>query len=278
MQNNIRRGYLHENYRLFHSSDRRDMDFQSHNHDFHKIVLCLDGRVTYIMEGSTYFLSPWDVLIIPQHQIHRSIMSSEQNYERIILWINDSFLRGFDDAALTDVFEKHRGLFRPLQHHRGMLIDKLLHVEQYQKAAPEARSLLADTYLLQFLLELGNLLENAAVENASFVHTDPKFTRMLAFINQNLGEDLSIERISREFFMSKSYLMHRFREMAGCSVHQYVQQKRLVQAAKRIREGEAVISAAMKCGFNDYSAFLKAFRKMYGFAPGQLKKSGGQEE
>ena len=69
-----KRGYLHEKYRLFHSSDRRDVDFETHSHDFHKIVLCLNGRVTYIVEGVTYFLRPGDVLIIPEHQIHRSIL------------------------------------------------------------------------------------------------------------------------------------------------------------------------------------------------------------
>ena len=88
-----RRGYLHEAYRLFHSTDRMDMDFQSHSHDFHKIVLCLEGHVTYIMEGTTYSLRPWDILIIPEHQIHRSILHAAQAYERIILWIQDSFLR-----------------------------------------------------------------------------------------------------------------------------------------------------------------------------------------
>ena len=74
------RGYLNEDYRLFHSTDRRDVDFQTHSHDFHKAVLCLTGSVTYIVEGVTYDLSPWDILLIPEHQIHRSILRSTEVY------------------------------------------------------------------------------------------------------------------------------------------------------------------------------------------------------
>ena len=52
----VNRGYLMENYRLFHSTDRRDADFLSHSHDFHKVVFSLSGKVTYTMEGTIYEL------------------------------------------------------------------------------------------------------------------------------------------------------------------------------------------------------------------------------
>ena len=78
MQSVSTRGYLREEYRLFHSTDQRDLDFEAHNHDFHKVVLCLAGRVTYVMEGTTYYLRPWDILLIPEHQIHQSSFSSEE--------------------------------------------------------------------------------------------------------------------------------------------------------------------------------------------------------
>lgn len=271
------RGYLHQPYRLFHSTDRKDMDFQSHSHDFHKIVLCLSGRVTYIMEGNTYFLTPWDLLIIPEHQIHRSIMHASETYERIILWINDSFLRGYAEPALHYAFEwpteQHQGLFRPEAKHRSALLEKLLSVERNQNASFPGHGLLADTYLVQFLMELQRLLrtDHAAPDDAA-VRSDPKFNRILDFINHNLTDDLSIDRLSREFFISASYLMHEFKRHAGCTVHQYVQQKRLTEAATLIREGETIAAASQRAGFSDYTAFLKAFRKQYGCAPSALRE------
>ena len=260
MQSVGTRGYLNEEFRLFHSVDQRDLDFEAHNHDFHKIVLCLSGHVTYVMEGSTYFLRPWDLLLIPEHQIHQSSFRSDEVYERIILWINDRFLQRFNEPALLDVFEwPHRrrtGLFRPEAPRRAALSDKLREVERCQSASFAGHTLLADTYLIQFLMELRNQLGDAPDTAASSVRSDPRFNRMLEFINQNLAGDLSVDRLAREFFLSSSYLMHAFKRHTGCTLHQYVLQKRLIQAAAAIREGEPVVASALAAGCSDYTTFL----------------------
>ena len=271
-----KRGYLNENYRLFHSTDRRDADFETHSHDFHKIVLCLNGRVTYIVEGITYFLRPWDLLIIPQQQIHRSIMHSTETYERMVLWIKDEYLRSFGECALTDVFlwplQQRCGLFRPDARSRSLLIDRLKALKESWNADYSGHSLMADTYLLQFLLELGQRLQSASRADESAVRADPQMTKLLTFINENLSEDLSIERLAGAFFLSPSRLMHRFREHAGCTVHQYVMQKRLTLSAGLISQGESVTHAAQQAGFSDYSSFLRAFRRQYGCLPSEMKK------
>ena len=58
--------------------------------------------------------------------------------------------------------------------------------------------------------------------------------------------------------------MHRFKAAYGCTVHQYIQQKRLQTAAEMIRQGVPVLKAAEEAGFGDYSVFLRAFRAAYG--------------
>ena len=277
MQAVVSRGYLHEEYRLFHSSDRRDMDFEAHCHDFHKIVLCLKGQVTYIMEGNTYYLRSWDILLIPIHQIHRSILrSGEEPYERMILWINDSFLQRFGEEALADVFRwpyrAKSGLFRPDAGSRAALLEKLQGAERSQNSALSGHRLLADTYILQFLLELGALLpgeERSA--DAGTVASDPRMRSMLEYINANLEKDLSVDVLSRMFYISPSYLMHAFKRHMGCTLHRYVSQKRLVSASERIRRGEGVLEAASRSGFSEYTTFLKAFRRQYGCAPGEIR-------
>lgn len=271
-----KRGYLNENYRLFHSTDRRDMDFETHSHDFHKIVLCLTGRVTYIVEGVTCFLRPWDLLIIPQHQIHRSIMHSTETYERMVLWIKDEYIAHFQQQALKEVFawpDGHSyGLFRPDASGCKVLKDRLSAVEKNWHASFDGHELMAETYLLQFLLELGQLLKNGSSVPESSIRTDPQMQQVLSYINGHLSENLSIDTLAGAFFLSPSRLMHRFKEHAGCTVHQYVLQKRLTQAASLIELGQSVTHAAQQAGFSDYSAFLRAFRRQYGCLPSEIRK------
>lgn len=270
-----RRGYLNEPYRLFHSSDQRDLDFEAHSHDFHKLVFCLSGKVSYVMEGLTYSLGTGDLLRIPQHQIHQSRLYSNAVYERYILWINDSFLCSFHEPALTDLFVQAdpsgRELYHPTAAQRREMIDKLRQVELFFQADQPGHQLMADTYLLQFLLELSAQLRHSSPAPDKAVAADPRFSSILSYINQHLQEDLSIERLSGMFYLSPSYLMHTFRKRTGCTVHQYIQQKRLMYAADLIRQGEGITQAAQCSGFSDYTAFLRAFRKMYGCAPSEIR-------
>mgnify|MGYP000036730485 CR=1 FL=1 len=273
MNESISRGYLHEPYRLFHSTDKRDMDFEAHSHDFHKMVFCLNGHVTYIMEGNSYELQPWDILLIPEHQIHRSIMHAHTEYERIILWVNDSFLRSFSEEALRMPFDGNRGglLYRPKVHKRAQLMEKLKEAERCEKAAFPGHRLMQDTYLLQFLLELSAQLSADGETPKNAVRTDPKIQEILGYINGNLREDMTVDQLAKRFFISTSHLMHTFKMHTGCSIHQYIRQKRLNFAWERIRSGEGILNAAAQAGFNDYSAFLKAFRSQYGCSPREIK-------
>ena len=100
------RGYLKGDYRLFHIYDKRAMDFGSHAHDFHKVILCLEGSVTYIIEGRSYVLRPWDILLVPKNKIHHSKTDALCAYERVVLFLSSDFLDRCDggEKALSRCF------------------------------------------------------------------------------------------------------------------------------------------------------------------------------
>ena len=87
-----RRGYLHENFRLFHLKDSRAEKMEYHYHEFDKIILLLSGRVTYVVEGVSYFLRPWDILLVQHNMIHVPRIDPSEPYERIVLWLNADYL------------------------------------------------------------------------------------------------------------------------------------------------------------------------------------------
>ena len=62
-----RRGVLRENFRVFRLRDNRSPQIDYHYHEFDKIVVFLSGAASYIVEGRTYRLQPWDVLFPSRH-------------------------------------------------------------------------------------------------------------------------------------------------------------------------------------------------------------------
>ena len=44
------------------------------------------------------------------------------------------------------------------------------------------------------------------------------------YIEEHLNEDLSLDRLAREFYVSKYHIAHIFKDSIGISVHQYINQ------------------------------------------------------
>ena len=82
-----KRGYLDRDFRLVHLKDSLAQKIDYHYHEFDKLVIFLGGKVTYVVEGVTYFLKPWDIVLIQHNLIHRPIIHAEEPYERAVLWL-----------------------------------------------------------------------------------------------------------------------------------------------------------------------------------------------
>ena len=93
---------------------------------------------------------------------------------------------------------------------------------------------------------------------------------MLSFINENLRSPLTVESLAEQVYMSPYHFMRLFKAQTGSTVHAYVRQKRLMNAARLIREGVPAAKAAEDCGYSDYSAFHRAFKESFGVSPGKL--------
>jgi quercetin dioxygenase-like cupin family protein len=60
----VKRGYLNEDFHFFRLKDQKKNEFEYHYHDFNKIIIFLSGEVTYLIEGKSYILKPWDILLV----------------------------------------------------------------------------------------------------------------------------------------------------------------------------------------------------------------------
>ncbi len=266
------RGYLREDYRLFHLRDSRAEEIGYHYHEFDKVLFFCAGEVTYLVEGRVYDLRAGDVLLIPHHQIHQPIIGGGQPYERRLLWLSPAMLTEyglspcFDEAAATG---SH--LLRSGQEGKAEALRLAEELEAAEGSAAFASPLLARTYCIQLLIALNRAYAGQKAQDTAQGRNDPKVDAVLAYLRAHLTEDLSVDALAERFHVSRSGLMSRFKEATGCTIHQYVVQKRLIRAAELLREGASVRDAAAGSGFQDYSTFLRAFRKRYGVSPKELR-------
>ena len=273
-----KRGYLRENFRFVRLKDSRAQQIGYHYHEFDKLILLLGGKVTYVVEGVTYFLRPWDLLLVPHDRIHRPIIDPSEPYERVVLWLGQDWLRSRSaaeaplDACFAEAVRRNFHLLRIPPADRPAYLQLLQSLEGALRSEDFGHRQLSDLLCQQLLLTVGRDALRSATEQAhrESYRLDPKMDEVLQYIAAHLGEELSVDGLAGRFYLSRYYLMHRFKAVTGYSLHQYITQKRLLLAGELLRGGVPVMKAAEQAGFRDYSTFLRAFQSTFHMSPRQF--------
>ena len=105
-----KRGYLLENFRLFHLRSQTGEKVDFHYHEFCKILLLVSGQGSYYVEGQRYALRPGDMVLIGSRSVHRPELEEGVPYERIIIYISPDYLQQMStaDSDLMSVFSGKR--------------------------------------------------------------------------------------------------------------------------------------------------------------------------
>ena len=270
-----RAGYLRESYHYFHLRDSAGQELDYHFHEFDKLVILLSGRVDYLVEDRSYALEPWTVLLVRHHTIHKAQIDRSIPYERIILYLDRQYFeRSFPGAGLFDCFDladrRGRHLLTATARQQEELQQAVAAYESEQKEGCFGAQTMCETRIVQLLIRIGRLGEAAPARLDA--PADPKIRQVLSTINENLGTELTVDALAESVFMSRYHFMRYFKAQTGVTVHAYIRQKRLINAARLIRAGVPAAKAAESSGYGDYSAFHRAFKASFGISPGQLMK------
>jgi AraC-like DNA-binding protein len=277
------RGYLRENFLLFHLKDHQGERFEYHYHDFYKIIVFVAGKVSYLVEGRTYQLKPWDVLMIAGHDIHMPLIEPDRIYERYVIWFKPEFLLAQSDTEreLLQCFESasalRQNLIRPQPEEVNYLKQLLSEWKAERETALFGGAIAQNALFMLFVVYLNRLfLHQEPTGRSGDIQHDETVSQIIGYIQENLAGDLAIEELAAKFYISKYSLMHKFKKKTGYSVHNFILQKRLAAAHELIKKGVPFMVASAECGFEDYSCFVRAFTSYFGLSPRkyyQLQKS-----
>ncbi|NJD01963.1 MAG: helix-turn-helix domain-containing protein [Ruminiclostridium sp.] len=261
-------------FEYFHYVDDPTVEVEYHNHDFYEIYIYISGRVSYIIEGTSYRLKPGDILLVHSRELHKPVIEPGESYQRIVLWVNPDFLhsQSIEGTNLSMCFEmdlpKRHNLLRPGSEMSANIKSILNRFERACTNSAFGNPLLRNTYLLELIIYLNRaVLETYEDDITIDIEFNEKINTVIRYINDNLCENLLLDNISSKFFMSKYHLLREFKKHTGFTIHRYICQKRLIAAKSMLKDGFSVTEACSKCGFNDYSNFIRSFKNNYGIPP-----------
>jgi AraC-like DNA-binding protein len=266
-------------FEFFHYKDDTAIEVDFHYHDFYEVFIFISGKVQYMIEGNSYALRPGDIILINNKEIHKPVVDPKEPYERIVIWIDADYIKKIstEKSNLLLCFEttskRKYNLLRPGAETSG----QIKHIISKLGKAREGKSFGADILRTLYLQELIVFLNRAYFDTREEeieidISNNQKINDIIQYINLNLHQELTLEQISAKFYISKFHLLREFKKNTGYTIHQYILKKRLILSRILLKENMKTTEILMKCGFKDYSNFIRAFKKKYGISPKKFHK------
>lgn len=100
---------------------------------------------------------------------------------------------------------------------------------------------------------------------------DPRWTNVLAWLEQALEASVRVEDAAEVVGLSPSRFMHWFAEASGLSFRAYVRWLRLQRAVRTLSDGSTLTEAAHLAGFADSAHLTRTFVATFGVPPAPLR-------
>lgn len=248
--------------------EEKTMDM--HIHDCYEIYYSISGGKQFLIDNRCYAIEPGDIFIINQYESHKITQVDKMVHERIVLSIHPDYTKRLStaetnlDACFSDRpehFSHKISLTREQQNRFLYYVNKITGAEGY------GHDIIEQTAFMELMVLINNMLKtNETQESSAYVYNQ-QVDDILAYINLNISNPITIDQLAGEFFLSESYICRIFKAATGTTINKYISARRISIAKSLLSDGVSVTEAYERSGFTDYSNFFKAFTRAVGISP-----------
>lgn len=251
---------------------KEEKSMTMHIHDTYELYYSISGGKQFLIDNKFYDIEPGDLFVINQFESHYISKLDKIVHERIVLSIYPEFLKSIstDKTNLdycfsfrNDDFSHKISLNKEEQNRFLYFVNKIATSEGFGCDLIEYATFLE---LMTFINRLFINNHELSLKKYNYKYNE-QVEEILKYINQNITEDITIEYLANHFYLSESYICRIFKSATGTTINKYISARRISIAKSLLSNGENVNDVCEKCGFNDYSNFLKTFKKSVGISP-----------
>lgn len=244
--------------------------------DYYRILYCRsNGSADAMIDDVHYTMNRGDILFVKPHTPHGFISygNGSEPYIGYVVTVSEGYiqklLRLAQHERIQDIYENS------LIHTRGTLWERIddlfiMSLEEQEVKAPGWETALLG-HSMVMLVQIGRAATSMPA-TAAKSEKQELLTGILAYVESNLGEKITLEDVASRFFVSSSTVTHMFAKKMNISFYKYVMQRRLWMAKNLIKEDMPMERIAARVGFGDYSAFYRAFKQEFRMSPRQYHK------
>lgn len=243
-------------------------NFPPHIHEDLELVGIIRGGTTARCDGVDYPMTTGDLLLVGPNQIH-SFTDTQPDSQAIVLILKPMLLGDYGEFFVQNIPTA------PVFHSELQSdVWKLLYLAHGEFSCHREQTLLR-SLLMAFFGLLRRQLKFGTYANAEGSST----RAVLHYCATHYKEEISVDTVARELYLSRSYISRIFNEKLKISFPAYINSLRVTEAARLLESTQyTVTQAAAFAGFATIRSFNRAFRERYGITPSAYAKRGRNHE
>ena len=268
---------ISKDFELYFYDDRNLAKIEAHTHNYYEFYFFVEGDVSMQIGKDLYPLRFGDIIVIPPHVPHRAVIHNQEvSYRRFVFWISQNFYEHLRQVSscysylLDYVRDSKQHIFHLDRIASNTLQSKMLRLLEEMQAERFGKELQLTLYVDDLILRINRIVYEM-LEPEKKTNDASLYANLVEYIENHLEEELSLERLAEEFYVSKYHIAHVFKDNIGLSIHQYITKKRLLLCEDAIRAKMNITDVYQTYGFGDYSSFYRAFKKEYGISPKEYR-------
>lgn len=246
-----------------------------HWHSSLELLMVLEGNISITVDGETWQLKDEDVILINSNSIHE--IHSENGAVMIAVQIKLSLFNQFQTDLTSIVFDCNSATTPDFKRYANIrfAIASLIQANSYHSDGTDYMNYSLSYYLVSQLLE--NFKSNASETLQKQQKYMERLTRIINFINEHYAENFSLSDLAAMENLSVPYLSQFFDKYMGVKFIQYYTGIKLEHAVSDlISTKDSIETIAMRNGFTESHAFIRAFKKQYQMLPSAFRKQQAQ--
>lgn len=253
-----------------------------HWHNEMELIYIKKGCGIVSVDLERFIVHGGDLVVVMPGHIHSISQNSNDRfeYENIIFNLDMLISRQCDRATLEFFtgISSFRGYCCPVitssDKHYDELISYIDEADKICQSFPCGYEMKIRGCLFNFFFELVSYFYSAK-ENTVILSDEKmgKLKSILNYVENNYQNSISIGDISSHCHFSQSHFMKFFKSCTGVSFIEYLNDYRLLVAARMLKSTTlAIIDIASDCGFDNISYFNRKFKAKYGMTPREYRK------
>lgn len=274
-------GYGIEYHKRSHSTNMGGF----HAHSMLEMCFVYSGEGTLRVENTEYALRQNYVYLLHPNVQHMVITNPSILYDRTVLYVSfdyfEDYFRKYTRNILCSIFAPGDALIHAAELQQDefdrvvALTDRIVQLSQEMPVSHSQPELIMTAHMIELLTVVGcaYLRETVEMPPMSGARQGLVLNDILAFINGNIGEKLTIECVAEHFHFSKPYVSHFFATKTGMPLSKYVVSRK-VAAAKHLLSTTnlSIVDIGQKLSFCDTPHFYRVFKSVEGVTPRQFRE------